>query len=256
MALRFRPLGITMLAEKVETREDFQQGVKLGYQLFQGYFFSKPVIVSRRDIPGIKMNGLRLIKEVNRPEVRVDDIANVIRGDVSLSYKLLRYINSAAFMLVKEVTSINHAIMLLGMNEVRRWASLLALAAIGSDEPREVLVSSLIRARLAELAAPLIGLGSRGSEAFLLGLFSLLDVIFGRPLAEVLGVIDLSADLRDALLGEDNRLGKLLRLVIAQERGDWQSLDRMTEELNLPADSLPELYRQAVLWQADIWTYR
>ena len=256
MAQRFRPLGITLLAEKVETWEDMNQATEMGYQLFQGYFFSKPVIVSRRGIPGVKTQCLRLLKEVNKPEAEVSDIAKVISSDVALSFKLLRYINSAAFMLRNEVTSIQQAIVLLGMNEVRRWSNLLALSTMGSEEPAQILVTSLVRARLAELAAPLAGLGSRGSEAFLLGLFSLLDAIFGRPLAEVLGEINLSQELQQALLGQGGKLGQLLDLVVAQEKGDWPTLSRVASEMGVPEDQLAPLYQKAVLWQADVWDYR
>ena len=256
MAQRFGPLGITLLAEKVETWEDMNQATEMGYQLFQGYFFSKPVIVSRRDIPGVKTQCLRLLKEVNKPEAEVSDIAKVISSDVALSFKLLRYINSAAFMLRNEVTSIQQAIVLLGMNEVRRWSNLLALCTMGSEEPAQILVTSLVRARLAELAAPLAGLGSRGSEAFLLGLFSLLDAIFGRPLADVLKEINLSQDLHQALLGQGGKLGQLLELVVAQEKGDWATLSRTAGEMGVPEDHLAPLYQKAVLWQADVWDYR
>ena len=149
------PRGIKMLAEKVETHEVYEQARKMGYQYFQGYFFAKPVIISRKDIPTNKVQFLRILKEVHAQEVDFKKLAQTIQSEVSLSYKLLKLINSAAFALRNKVTSILQALSLLGLREIRSWVSLLSISSMADDKPAELVVSSLIRARLCEhLALP------------------------------------------------------------------------------------------------------
>ena len=252
MAQAFIPRGITMLAEKVETREEFELAREMGYELFQGYFFSQPVIVSRQDIPGGRVQLLQLLREINRSDIDLRELAKIIRGDVSISYKLLRYINSAAFGLVVEVKSIEQALNLLGQAEVRKWASLLALTGLSEDRPREIVYSSVVRAKLSELAAPLAGLGDRSTDMFLMGLFSMLDAIYGRPLEEILHELPLADDVKSALLGRESKIGQLLSAVIAQEQGDWDKLRRASESLGLNEDNLPDLYQKAILYPEEV----
>ncbi len=149
------PRGIKMLAEKVETHEVYEHAKQMGYQLFQGYFFAKPVIISRKDIPTNKVQFLRILKDIHAQEVDFKKLALTIQSEVSLSYKLLKLINSAAFALRHKVTSILQALSLLGLREIRSWVSLLSIASMADDKPAELVVSSLIRARLCEqLAQP------------------------------------------------------------------------------------------------------
>lgn len=252
MAQAFGPRGITMLAEKVETRKEFELARELGYTLFQGYFFSQPIIVSRQDIPGGRVQLLQLLREINRSDIDLSELAKIIRSDVSISYKLLRYINSAAFGLVVEVKSIEQALNLLGPTEVRKWASLLALTGLSEDRPREIVYSSVIRAKLSELTAPLVGLGDRSTDMFLMGLFSMLDAIYGRPLDEILHELPLAPDVKNALLGRDSKTGQLLSAVIAQEQGDWDRLRRAANSLGLNEDKLPDLYQSAILYPEEV----
>jgi len=248
MSSLLRRRGIRMLAEKVETREDFEQAVAMGYELFQGYFFSKPVILSRRDIPANKLQYLRVLKEIHSPEIDFQKMAQTVQSEVSLSYKLLKLINSAAFGLRHKVTNIVQALSLLGEREIRTWVSLLSVSSMADDKPTELVMSSLIRARFCEQAADLIGEAAESSELFLMGLFSLLDAILDRPLEELLDAIQVSAQMREALLDRVGQRFYLLELSVALERGQWQNLSRLASTLELNELALSTLYLDAVKW--------
>lgn len=247
-AARFLPRGIRLLAEKVETLEDYQMALELGYHFFQGYYFSRPVIVSRKDIPTAKLPYLRILREANAADIDFPKLAEAIQAEVATSYKLLRYINSAFFGLRKPVTSIVQALALLGEREFKKWISLLSLAELTTDKPTELLNLSLIRGKFCEMAAPLLGYGRRNEDLFLMGLFSLLDAILDRPLDEVLAAIPMTEDTRGALLGATGPLHSLLQLATALERGAWSELPRLTTELQIEEKRLAPLYVAAVQW--------
>ena len=159
-----------------------QAGGGPGIQLFQGYFFSKPVIISSRDVPGFKLNYLQMLQEIQLPGVNFDHLEAIIKRDMALSFKLLRYINSAYFGLSNKVSSIMHAITLLGAREFKQWASLVVMASMGSDKPDELVIQALIRGRFCESLAPMLGMKQRAQELFLMGMFSVIDAILDRPL--------------------------------------------------------------------------
>jgi len=240
------------LAEKVETRQEFNGAVKKGYALFQGYFFSKPVIVPGKDIPTIKLNYVQVVKEVNRRELDFYRLEKVIKQDTSLCYTLLNYINSAYFGLREHITSIRHAMVLLGESEVRKWASLVLFTFIGSDRPPEVIVTSLIRARMCEALASHAGLNGCESELFLVGMFSMLDVLVGRPLHEVLDSMRLSNDVKNALLGMKSRYREVFELVVNYQTGNWERFERSAKKLSLNETTVPKLYLESVEWADQI----
>ncbi len=255
MARAFIPRGIKMLAEKVESREEFQEARDMGYDLFQGYFFSKPVIVARRDIPASKLTYLRMLAELNAPHTSYRRLSRIIEGDVALSYKLLNYINSAAFGVRNPVNSIRQALALLGLREIRKWSSLMLLGSMSAGQPDELMVLSAVRAKFAELLAPLAGLEERADDLFLMGLFSLLDVFLGRPLEELLDGLALAEDVRQALVARGaggGTLGSLYRLWLAQEKGDWARLDGLCRDMGLDREAVPDLYTRAITWQQEI----
>jgi EAL and modified HD-GYP domain-containing signal transduction protein len=239
---------IKFLAEKLETIESFNEARDLGYTYFQGFFFSKPVIMSAMDIPSVKANLLNLLHRVYQVETDFQEIEEIIKKDVSLAYKLIRFINSAAFGLSLEVHSIMHALNLLGVNELRKWISLVALSQLSHDEPEELMTSSIVRARFCELIAQYTGFADKSSEFFLMGLFSLIDVFFERPMAEVLKELPLTHTVKDALLEGDGVYGDVLKFVIAYERGEWQTLFDISGHLKLDEEIIPELYYETVTW--------
>ncbi len=243
---RFLPPGIRLLAEKVETREDFNEGIALGYDYFQGYFFCRPEIVAREDVPGYKLNYLRFLTEVNRPDIEFDRLERLIKQDVALSVKLLRYINSAWFGLSRKVKSIRHALILLGLKRLRQWASIAAIASIGYDKPVELIVTCLLRAWFCERLAPFCGMVGHEDDLFLVGLFSALDALVGRPLDQLLEEVAVPEGVRYALLGNPNRLNMVYRLVLAYERGNWAAVTAISQSLGLDEKILPEIYEQSV----------
>lgn len=247
------PRGIKMLAEKVETHEVYEHAKKMGYQLFQGYFFAKPVIISRKDIPTNKVQFLRILKEIHAEEVDFKKLAATIQSEVSLSYKLLKLINSAAFALRNKVTSILQALSLLGLREIRSWVSLLSIASMADDKPAELVVASLIRAKLCEQLAQPCKMGDRQSDMFLMGLFSLLDVIMSRPIDEILQEITVEDDVVAALTGEPGILRSVLDLVIATEKGNWDEVTSLAAELQIEEQFLSEAYLDAVKWAQGIY---
>jgi len=240
--------GLTFLAEKVETQEDYAYARDFGYSFFQGYFFSKPLIVAKQDVPGIKFHYLRMLQEINRPDIDLQQLDDIIRHDVSLTFKLLKYINSPFFGLQSVVTSIQHAMVVLGEKELRKWACLIALGRLGEDKPAELVVNTLIRARFCESLAPLVGLPTRSQDLFLMGIFSNVHVIVGRPLEEILETIPIAEEVKAALFGRHNRFREILELVVAYEKGNWPLVTELVIRNHLPEDQIPFLYLQAVEW--------
>jgi len=194
MVREFHDRGIRMLSEKVETDVDFRWALRAGYDYFQGNFFSCPVVMRGQQIPAIKLHCLRLIQEVHRAELDFTRLTTMISEDVSFSYKLLRYANSARFGRETKIHSIRRALVVLGEYGIRKWVSIAALPTIAADKPGELMRKSLVRARFCELLAQASGQGLE-DQAFLLGLFSLLDALLDRPLDEVLKEVGLAPEL-------------------------------------------------------------
>ena len=240
--------GIKMVAEKVETRSELQQASEMRYTYFQGYFFSKPEIVVAQDIPGYKLNYLRVLQAVNQPEINLVELENIIKLEASLTYKLLRYLNSAFFGFRTEIRSIHHALALLGEEELKKWASLIAMAAMGADKPPELVVSVIVRAVFCESLAPRIGMMNRSNDLFLLGMMSLIDAVLDRPLPEILEKMPISHEVKKALLGVENRFRDVYETVIAYEAADWRSFAEKARKLNLDEETVPDLYLKSVEW--------
>ncbi len=239
---------VEFLAEKVETIRDFKQALEIGFTYFQGYFFSKPVIISGKDIPANKINYLQLLHEINRPDLDFDRIDNIMRRDVSLSYKLLRYINSAAFGFRNKITSIKHALVMLGIWEIKKWLSLIALKGMVEDKPNEILTSSIIRARFGELIGQKCGLADRSSDMFLVGMFSMIDALVGRPMAKILAELPVSDDIKKALLGEQHRYREIFELTVSYEKGDWKKFSYFASRINLDEKEIPKFYMMSLEW--------
>ena len=239
---------IKLLAEKTETLSEFEKAKKLGYNYFQGYFFSKPKIIARKDIPASKIAQLELLQEINRPELDLEKLEKIVKKDTSLTFKLLKYINSAFFGLYQPVTSIKKALIMVGESELRKWGSLIILTSLSKDKPAEVLITSLIRAKFCELLASESRLKDKSSELFLLGMFSLLDVLVGRPMEEILQEIPLPSEVSLALLGEKNCYRQIFEIVLGYERSEWKSISPAIAQLSLPEEKIPEFYLLSIEW--------
>lgn len=238
-----------LLAEKVETHDDFAEALKLGYHYFQGYFFCKPEIVSRKNIPAFKQNCLRFIQEVNTPSISFERLEGVVKRDPALSTKLLRYLNSAAFGLVNRITSIRQALALLGEKQLRKWASLIALSELGRDKPSELMTIALVRARFCELLAPQAGLADRALDCFIMGLLSAMDAFTDQTIAESVADIPLAPDVSAALLGDSEcPLGRVFSIALALERGRNAHAATLLAKIPVPADTAFALYCQSIAW--------
>ncbi len=251
---RYGPGGTTMLAEKVESEEDFQQAASYGYQYFQGYFFARPALVFGRPLPVSTLTLLRILGELASPDVSVNRLEAMVKQHVSLSYKLIRYINSGAFAWRGSIQSLRHALALLGMDQLRKLLSLMVVADINGKGPRELLLTALVRARMSELLGPSFGLEGREASLFLMGLFSLLGAILRRPLEEVLNELNLEPDISDALLGRspsNHPITRLFAFVMAYESGDWPSLVT-AEHARINLHGLSEGHIQALQWADEI----
>lgn len=239
-----------LLAEKVETREEFTAAKEAGFLYFQGYFFRRPEVLHARDIPANRLNYLRLLREVSQPEIDVRKFEAMIKQEVSLCYRLLRYLNSSAFGVRNEVHSIRHALALLGESEVRRWVRLVATLTICENRSSELISSAMIRGRFCELLAPKVPHGQ--SDLFLMGLFSMIDAILEIPMVKVLEVVPVDNETRAVLLGESSKLRPLYGLMLARESGDWAIAALRSRELGLAENEVAEASWQAMQWARQI----
>jgi c-di-GMP-related signal transduction protein len=254
LAKKFASDKLRLVAEKVETHEDFKRTLDLGYSYFQGYFFSRPEILRRHDIPPNKLNYLRLLQAANQSDMDIQSVAERVKAEASISYRLLRYLNSSAFFLASEVHSIPHALSLLGERGIRRWVSLVAVACMADDKPQELVMLPLIRARFCELLAPRAGLGNVSNDLFLLGLLSAIDAILDMTMADILNELKIRGDIRDALLGMKNGLRDVFDVALLYEMARWEELDAAAQHAHIQSDDVPEQFMEAVDWSKRILT--
>jgi c-di-GMP-related signal transduction protein len=248
---RYGPWRCRMLAEKVETREEFLAAKKAGFLYFQGYFFRRPETMKAHEIAGNRLNYMRMLQVVSKPELEPREIENAIKGEASLCYRLLRYLNSAAFGFANEIHSVRHALAILGEREVRRWVRLVVTLSAGQHRSSEIVLTALVRARFCELLSPKTNHGE--SDLFLLGLLSLMDSILEIPMSEVLDSVPIDQKTKEVLLGRGScRLRPLYQLMLAQESGDWQHSAELARSLNLVESDVAEIYWQAMQWARQV----
>lgn len=251
------PGHVRLLAEKIETEEEFHQALEYGYVLFQGYFFCKPVVLHKKKLTSNALSQIRLLKEVNRQDFDFSAIINVISSDTNLVHKLLTYINSVGIGLTYHISNLRQAAVLLGSGGMRRWVTLISLQTFSEDKPPELFTISLLRAKFCELIAHEIKRPDLTPDTgFLLGMFSLLDVLLSQPMEEVLKEVGLSSELNAALLGEDNILRHVLDLVIAYEQGDWNKVIACCRRENIPVEHLQPCYDEVLKWYNTLQTVR
>ncbi len=240
--------GKKFLAEKVETYSEFQDALDMGYSYFQGYFFQKPVIVTGKEIKGYKLNILEIMKELNSPEIDIGKVENVVRRDVALTYKLLRFINSASLGVVRTVTSVKHAINLIGLHEFRKWVTMMLMIQLGDDKPVALMKNSIIRAVFSETVANSMENRSYiSSDYFLLGLFSLIDAYLDKPMEEVVQELPIEDHLKKALQGKEDNLRVGLDIFICIEESRWEDATDICRKFGLNEDIIGTLYLESIL---------
>jgi len=247
---RFGPWRCGVLAEKVETQEEFVAAREQGFVYFQGYFFRQPEVLAAHSMPGNSLNYLRMMREVSRPELDVPVLERLIKGEASICYRLLRYLNSSVFGFKSEIHSVRHALSILGEREVRRWVRLVAAVAAGQDKASDLVLSSLVRARFGELLAPQVPSGE--SDLFLLGLLSLIDAMLEMPMADVLDKISLDCETKAVLLGQPSKLRPVFQLILAHESGEWEAAAQVAEGLHLNPKEVAALHWQSQQWAREV----
>jgi c-di-GMP-related signal transduction protein len=250
MANRYGPWRCRMLAEKVETREEFVTVNNAGFRYFQGYFFRRPETLTAHEIPGNRLNYLRMLTAVSQPELDLRGIENLVKSETSLCYRLLRYLNSAAFGFGAEIHSVRHALSILGEREVRRWIRLVATLGAGQDKASDLVLASLVRARFCEQLSP--KLPHADSDLFLMGMLSLMDNILEIPMQQVLDNVPLDHESKAVLLGGASRLRPFYQLMLAQESGEWETMSALASQLHLSENDVAESYWQALQWARQV----
>jgi len=242
--LRERPKRLRLLAEKVETRAEFERCRALGFDTFQGYFFARPARIEKRGVPTHHLAALSAMTQLASTE-DFDHLERIITRDVGLSMRLLRYANSAYIYLPRRVGSVHDALMMLGTLTVRRWATMIALAGM-PDAPHELLVTALVRARMCQLLSG-AERETDGDEQFTVGLFSVADALVDAPMESIVEALPLKVTVVEALVNHAGRLGRLLDCVLAYERADFDAVERF----DIPLSTVDAAYRRAIPW-ADI----
>lgn len=237
-ALRRYP--VKLLAEKVETPEMYEYCLQLGFDYFQGYFICKPNILKCHHLPSNRLALLNLLNKICDPEIDIDELTHLVAQDVTLSFRLLRYLNSSRHGLDHKIDSVRSAILLLGMSTVRNFISLMLITSM-HDKPPELFVTAFIRASMCEQ------LGARADKKlkpryFTVGLFSIIDAILDQPMATILERLSLDDPLTAAILRNEGPIGSALAQVIAYERGEWNKLDLSAIEQN----ELQQIYLNTV----------
>lgn len=246
---------IILLAEKVETEADYQLALKSGYDLFQGYFFAKPEIIKSAEIPANTLVHLQIIDYFHKDNQSINQLSELIMRDVSISYKLLRFINSLAFDIPRQISSIKQAIMLIGLRDTKKWLQVLMLHDLGEDmrdgRAKALVELSLRRARACELLAK-YKRKSNKDEYFLTGMFSLIDAVMRRKWEDVLPLLSLSDIIIDTLNGKETEIAPYLQLIVAVENFEWETVEKLSHQLAIPKKQLSTITLEAMRWSQGI----
>jgi c-di-GMP-related signal transduction protein len=245
MMSRFGSGKCQMLAEKLETPEEFHQARDLGFNYFQGYFFCRPELVIGREVPASRVHYMRLLEMVSRREIDLRELEKMLKQEASISYRLLRYLNSPVFGLALEVKSIRHAMAVLGEREIRRWIRLVVTVGAAEQKCSELVLMGLARARFCEL---LSNRQQSTSDLFLMGLLSVMDAILETSTEVLLEQLPVEREIKAALLGQKSSLRPLYQLMLAQESGEWAQSSSLAKQLKLTDEEVASSWWEAMHW--------
>ncbi len=237
---------LKLLAEKVETYDEFEQTLKMGFDYFQGFFFSQPERIHMQEITSVKVNLLRLLAEVSQKKTTIRRLEEIVTLDVGLTYKLLRYLNSAHFYLMEKVESVARAISFLGAIRFRRFVLLVLISEIASEKPEELVRLAVIRSKFCELLSGQGRCAENSGELFLVGLFSLVDAMLDQSMEDLLKELPLHGDVKDALISRKGPYAHVLKAVEFYERGNMKDCGRMLKGYKVSLESLNKMYLEAV----------
>jgi c-di-GMP-related signal transduction protein len=249
LLLRLKGKKLVLLAEKIETQEDYRQACAEGFTLFQGYYFCRPELIKNRKIPANFLCYVEILRLLRADPIDLYELSSAVRRDESLTYRLLRLVNSAGYGVRGDVTSVRSALMIMGEQTFRRVATLAIATELNTGRPSEILKMAMVRARFCELAAALGT--SDPSEQYLLGMLSLLPAMIGMPMEELTPTLPLRKEVRDALEGIDNAEGRMLEWLKRHEDGDWTACEAIAKSSGVHAAQLNRCYTEAVLWAED-----
>ena len=242
---------IQLLAEKVETREQYESAKQTGYAMFQGYFFEQPQMITETDIPANLLQHFQVISLLKDDEPNINQLAENIERDISMAYKLLQLINSKSRRSLFKIRSIKQAVLMLGLSELKKWVYLLAMREVNknpdSDVFNELMRASLFRAKVCEKVAR-INYNDNFSEFFLVGLFSLIDCLLKRPLTSILAKMPFSEEIMETLSGVETEMSVVLRFSIALNKLNWQELEHLAPVVNLSPSEMIAIYDEVNNW--------
>lgn len=238
--------NVKLLAEKIETKEDYEEAKNLGFSYYQGYYFQHPVILKGIDIPMSSVSKLKILNIISKETIDYNKIEKIVKEDVSLSYKIFRYINSSAFCFKNRITSIKRALVLMGKREIYKWISLLLVIDVMGTPNDEVIKMAISRAKFCELISQEMKECKKSYEYYLIGLFSNLDFLLERSMEEVLDEICIPKEVKDALLGVNNNLKKVLDIVLLYEKGMWDEVIEGCKELKINSNVISNYYLEAI----------
>ena len=245
---KFKQAGLKLVAEKVETHEEFERYKALGFDYFQGYFFAKPEVLKQKNIPSSKILMMELMDASSSRNFDFDRINDIITRDVALSYMLLRFINNPLVNKRHKITTLRHALTYMGEIEVKKFIALIALANMGDNKPQELVHLSLVRAKFCELTAAACNEIENPPKGFLVGLFSLLDALLDQTMDDLMEKLPLSPELKNALCGMQSSLRDYLALARSFEEGNWQNVKRLSAKLELKQQLTHSFYNESIKW--------
>jgi EAL and modified HD-GYP domain-containing signal transduction protein len=245
---KYKDSNIKLVAEKIETMKEFEKFLGLGFDYFQGYFFAKPEVVKQKKLPTSKLSLIELIGASSAVEFDLDKVNAIIERDVSLSYKLLRFINNPLINKSNEIGNLRHALNYMGQIEVKKFIALLALANLGDNKPVELIHLSLIRAKFCDLIGQAKSLSNNPPTGFLVGLFSLLDALLDQPMQSIVEKLPIGRNIKAALCGDENELSQFLSLIRAFEAGYWDGVANISNQLSLDLKMTQAFYNESLKW--------
>lgn len=240
--------NISFLAEKIENNDEFMFAKNLGFHLYQGYFFSKPEIVQNKALSQNQLTEMQLMREVNKLDLNYDVIENLLKRDLSLAYKLLRYVNNVGLSTSNKITSFRHATVFLGKTELRRFVTLISATGLNSDAPSELYQLSLTRASFCELLSKQRKGATDPQEAFLCGLFSLLETIMGKPFSEIVDNMPIPDPVKEAIVNEKGELAFYLNFVRDYENMEFEKVKLRAKKMGITDQMAITFYNQAAQW--------
>ena len=239
-------LSVALIAEKVETQEEFKQAREEGFALFQGYYFCRPVLMENRKVPANRLSQIEILQLLRSDHVELLQLTQLVKRDASLTYRLLRLVNSPMCAVRQEIRSVQSALLAVGEDAFRRIATLAITSELNGNQPAEILRMAFVRGRFCERAAKLRG--PEWKEQFFLGLLSLLPAMLRVPMAELTPALPLRREILRALEGADSPERSLLTWLESYERGDWAACDEVVQAYGLDHDELLRCSLEAMLW--------